>query len=96
MSRLLVVTGIAAILVGVLVGFLWWGLPSNRLRAELRGAQTNVESMGQQVDELRAQRDRLEAQLKTEKSQREAAEGHLRREQEQSSRLQGLISQGKK
>ena len=96
MSRLLVVIAIVAILVGALVGFLWWGLPSNRLQADLRGVQANADRMGQQLDELRAQRDRLEAEVKTEKTQREAAEGDLRREQEKTSRLQGLISQGKK
>jgi uncharacterized protein HemX len=96
MNRTLVVTAIVAVLVGALAGFLWWGLPTTRLQADLSGAQTSADRMGQQLEELRAERDRLAAELKAEKAQREAAEGDLRREQEKTSRLQGVISQGRK
>jgi septal ring factor EnvC (AmiA/AmiB activator) len=96
MTRPVLITALAAVLVGLLVGFLWWGLPTTRLQAELRGSQAGAERLEQQLEETHAQRQRLEAQLKAEKAQREAAAADLRREQERSARLQQLISQGKK
>ena len=96
MNRPVLITAAAAVLVGLLVGFLWWGLPTNRLQTELRGSQAGAERLGQQLEEARAQSRRLEEQLKTEKAQREAEAGELRREKERSARLQELISRGKK
>ena len=96
MNRPVFITAVAAVLVGLLVGFLWWGLPTNRLQTELRGSQAGGERLGQQLEEARAQGQRLEEQLKAEKAQREAAADELRREKERSARLQGVISRGKK
>jgi septal ring factor EnvC (AmiA/AmiB activator) len=96
MNRPVIISAVAAVLVGLLVGFLWWGLPTGRLQTELRTSQSGAERLGQQLEEARAQGQRLEEQLKAEKTQREAMEAELRREKERSARLQTLISQGRK
>jgi hypothetical protein len=96
MNRPVLITAIAAILVGVLVGFLWWGLPTTRLQAELAGREADGDRLGRQLEEARAQQERLEKQLKAEHEQREAAEAELRRERERSARLQALIGEGQK
>jgi hypothetical protein len=85
MSRFVVVTTLVALLVGVLVGFLWWGMPVRWLQSELGEARTRAE----RVDELQAEAQQLEAQLK-------AAEADLGREREMNARLQAIVSQGKK
>jgi predicted nucleic acid-binding Zn-ribbon protein len=96
MNRPLVITAVVAVLIGLLAGFLWWGIPTNRLQAELSGSQANAVRLGREVDEARAERQRLEEQLKAEKAQHAADEAELRRERERSARLQGLISEGRK
>ena len=96
MNRLVVVTAVVAVLVGGLGGFLWWGLPSSRLESELRDARGSADRLAQQLDESRTQSQRLEAQLKAEKARAQEAEADLRREKQISSRLQMLVSEGKK
>lgn len=95
MSKLSVATGVVAVVIGLLVGFLWWG-PSGRLQSSLRDEQGNAARLGQQVDDLRAQNERMEAQLKAERARVQAAEDDLRREKELNARLHGLVSHGKK
>lgn len=96
MNRLLVASVAGAVLVGILVGFLWWGLPTGRLQTELRDARSTVDRLGQQLDELRAENERLQARLKAEQGRLKATESDLRREKETTARLQLLISEGKK
>ena len=89
MSRLVTVTALAAALVGVLAGFLWWGMPTGHLQTELRSAQSNADRLGEQVGQLSAANEKLGAQLK-------AVEADLRREKEVNARLHMIVSQGKK
>lgn len=89
MNRLVVATTIVGVLVGALGGFVWWGVPAGRLQAELRDARTSADRMAQELSELRAQKQRFEAQL-------EATRKDLQSEKEVTSRLHVLVSQGKK
>jgi outer membrane murein-binding lipoprotein Lpp len=96
MNKLVVLASVVAALVGVLAGFLWWGLPTRRLETELRDARASADGLGQQVDELRTQSQRLETQLEAEKVRVQHAERELRSEKEISSRLHMLVSERKK
>jgi hypothetical protein len=96
MGRLTVGTGIVAVVIGLIVGFLWWGAPSGRLQSRLRDEQANAARLGQEVDGLRTQNEQMGAQLKAERARAQAAEDDLRREKEVNARLHGLVSQGKK
>jgi septal ring factor EnvC (AmiA/AmiB activator) len=96
MNRPVVITGVVAILIGLLVGFLSWGLSSRRLEAQLQDARTSAERLEQQLGDLRTQSQGLEAQLKTEKASLEAVTADLKREKEMNTRLQVLVGSGKK
>ncbi len=89
MNRAFVSVGLVALLVGVLIGFLWWGAPANRLQAEMAATRARADRLEDQVNELQATTQRLGGQLKT-------AEADLRREKEMNARLQMVVSQGKK
>jgi hypothetical protein len=78
MTRGIIIVGIAGLLVGVLVGFLWWGVPAQRLREDLRALQ------GQQAA----------AEVAREKLKQ--TEDELRREREHRSRLELIVSEGRK
>lgn len=89
MNRLAAVTALVALLVGVLAGFLWWGIPTRRLATELTDTQSRADRLERELGELRGR-------LKTEASRLETAEKDLSREKAMNQRLQLLVSQGKK
>jgi hypothetical protein len=89
MNRLTVIVAVVTLVLGLLAGYLWWGLPGDRLRSEAGDARARADRLEEQLGQLRGQ-------LKTEKSRLEAAEADLRREKAMTSRLQLLVSQGKK
>jgi beta-lactam-binding protein with PASTA domain len=65
MTRGIVIVGVAGLLVGVLVGFLWWGMPDQRMQDDLRAlqgqqaaAEVAREELKRTEDELRRERER--------------------------------------
>jgi len=65
MTRGIIIVGVAGLLVGALVGFLWWGMPAQRMQEDLRALQGEQaaadvarEKLKQTEDELRNERDR--------------------------------------
>ena len=96
MKRSTIVLVIAAVIVGLLGGFLWWGIPTGRLKTELQDTRANADRLSQQLDDVRRQDRQLGAQLATQKTRLEATERDLRLEKEMNNRLHLLVSQGKK
>jgi septal ring factor EnvC (AmiA/AmiB activator) len=96
MNRAIVGAVIVALVVGVTGGFLFWGLPARKLRAELRQAQERPAALEREVDEARVQVARLEAELQSVRARLKELEEDLARERHQRSKLEDLISQGKK
>lgn len=88
MNRLVAITAIVALLVGVLAGYLGWGTRASRLQATLDEAQARVGQLEQQLGDLRGKTQQLEARLKT-------AEADLDREKEMNRRLERLVGAGK-
>jgi hypothetical protein len=78
MTRGIISVAVTGLLIGVLVGFLWWGIPARRMQDDLRSLQ------GQQVA----------AEVAQEKLKR--TEDELRREREHRSRLELIVSEGRK
>jgi beta-lactam-binding protein with PASTA domain len=65
MRRGIIIVAVAGLLVGVLVGFLWWGRPAGRMQEDLRALQRQEaaadvarEKLKQTEDELRSERER--------------------------------------
>jgi uncharacterized membrane protein YccC len=65
MSRWVAIASLAGLLVGLLVGFLWWGRPLRRVTADLaarQGQQAAAEAARERIrsleNELRAERER--------------------------------------
>ena len=96
MSKSTIAVVLAAVMVGVLAGFLWWGVPTGRLKADLQELRASADRLSQQLDGLRAHDQELAAQLNLQKTRLEATERDLRVEREMNSRLHLLVSQGKK
>jgi capsule polysaccharide export protein KpsE/RkpR len=96
MNRPVTIAAVVAILIGLLAGYLWWGLPTGKLQSELQTARAAADRVQPQIEELRAKNRALEEQLKGQKAQLESLEGDLKREKEMNERLQTLVSHGKK
>jgi len=96
MNRPLAVVAVVALLIGALAGYLWWGLPSSRLKTELQETQAGDQRLSRQLGELQARTRQLEAQLAEQRTRLEETERDLRAAREMNSRLQLLVSGGKK
>jgi uncharacterized protein YoxC len=89
MNRSVAVGALVALLVGLLAGFLWWGTSERRLQAELDDARGRAGRLEQQMQDLQTKTQQLQAELKT-------MQDDLNREKELNSRLNELVSRGKK
>jgi septal ring factor EnvC (AmiA/AmiB activator) len=87
---------LVAVIVGLLAGFLWWGIPTGRLETELQDARAGAARLSQQLDDLQKRDRDLAAELKAQKTRLETTERDLRVEKDMNSRLHLLVSQGKK
>jgi multidrug resistance efflux pump len=81
--------GLGAVLVGVLAGYLMWGLPTRNAARQLDEMKTQLTQQGRRADELQATFTETEAELKR------AAEG-LRRERELREKFKDMVNQGQK
>ena len=85
-GRKSIVVAIVAILVGLLIGWLYWGSGSRTLQDELARARAQAEQAGRQeqalaakVAQLEGELQGLQAELGREKAAREALEARLAR-----------------
>jgi len=81
MPRLIAI-GVGALLIGVLVGFLWWGTAANRLRDDIRALQNQQADAAGELKNLQTKLKKTEEELQAERERRE--------------RLELVISQGRK
>jgi hypothetical protein len=68
MKPITIAVVIVAMLVGVLAGHLWWGRPDVSLEGQLRDARASADQFGQEVQTLRADYQKLKAQLDNERT----------------------------
>ena len=78
-----------ALLIGVLAGYLMWGLPTRDVARQLDDAKAQLTEERSRAAELQSQFADTESELKR------AAEG-LRRERELREKLEEMVSEGKK
>lgn len=90
------VIAIVGLLVGVLAGFLWWGLPTQRSQAELRNTRQRVETLERQIEEARTGSRGLGEQLTQLKARLADEEKDLRITKEMNRKLGAMVGRGKK
>jgi predicted nucleic acid-binding Zn-ribbon protein len=95
MNRIVMGSSVSAVVLVAVVWF-WPGSQSAHLQRELQDAQTHAVRLGQQINELRTENTRAEAQLAAERARVEATTADLRREKEMNARLHLLVSEGRK
>jgi hypothetical protein len=87
---------VIALVLGVLLGFLGSARWSGSRQGELNNALEKSTSLERQVKDLRAENDRIGAELQGERARGQTIAADLRREKEINMRLQTLVSDGKK
>ena len=96
MNRAVAMAAIVGLLVGVLVGFLWWGMSTQRMQAEFAQARKRAEAQEGQVAEAQAQSRGLQGELKALEARLKTAEEDLRLERDHRSKLEMIRSKGRK
>jgi hypothetical protein len=87
---------VVALVLGALLGFLGSARWSGSRQGELNTALEKSTSLERQVKDLRAENDRIGAELQGERARGQTIAEDLRREKEINMRLQTLVSDGKK
>jgi hypothetical protein len=87
---------VVALVLGALLGFLGSAHWSRSRQGELNGALEKSTSLERQVKDLRAENDRIGAELQGERARGQTIAADLQREKETNMRLQLLVSGGKK
>ena len=85
----MIVGALGAAVVGVLAGYLMWGLPTRNIARQLEETRTRLSEQTLRADELQAKFAETESEL------RRAAEG-LARERELREKFEGLVNTGRK
>jgi hypothetical protein len=96
MNRKMTAAAVVSLVIGALFGFvgsLHW---SGSTQGALNEALDKSTRLEREAKSLRAENDRIAAQLKEEQTSAETIAGDLRREKEMNMRLQMLVSDGKK
>lgn len=96
MNKPITIVAVVGLLIGILVGFLWWGMPTQRLQAELGETRKRVEALEKQLDESQAQTRAAQAEVKSMQARLDAMEKDLRLAREQRARLEQMVSHGRK
>jgi hypothetical protein len=87
---------VIALVLGALLGFLGAAHWSRSRQGELNDALEKSTSLERQVKDLRAENDRIGAELQGERARGQTIAADLQREKETNMRLQMLVSGGKK
>jgi hypothetical protein len=95
MGRIAAVVGLVSLVIGLGVGYVWWGRSVERARQAAEESRARVETLEREAaaaktatarpDEVAALRSRLES-----------LEAELERERQMRLRLEAVVSQGKK
>jgi len=88
-ARGTVALGLGTLAVGVLAGYLMWGLPSRNVTRELNDTSIQLGEQTRRADELQAKFAETEAELER------AAEG-LKRERDLREKFEDMVNKGQK
>jgi len=96
MNKVIIGVAVVALVLGGLVGYLGSGLWSGSRQGDLKDALEKSARLEREVSGLRAENDRVAADLKGEQARAQTIAADLQREKEMNMRLNALVSQGKK
>jgi septal ring factor EnvC (AmiA/AmiB activator) len=96
MNRAIAVAAVIGLLVGVLAGFLWWGIPTQRVQSDLGETQKRASELERQLGESQAQTRKVEAESKNRETRLKTVEDDLRVERDRRSKLEMILSKGRK
>jgi len=89
MNRIAVGTGVVGLIIGLLVGYLWWGQAVKRLAAD-------VPRLESQVAEFKRQSEDLQLRLTTAETRLTGLTDELRSERALRQRYETLVGSGRK
>lgn len=92
MSRTATIVGVAGLLLGLLFGYVWWG----QAPAPPAGGDEGRRRLEQALDEAQARSRKAQEDLRALQSRLQSLEADLARERQQRSRLETIVSEGRK
>jgi septal ring factor EnvC (AmiA/AmiB activator) len=96
MRRAIVITSIVGLLAGGLGGYGWRDMTARRAASDLQAAQQRTAALERELDKTQAQMRSVEGELQATTARLKELEQHLASEEERRSRLEGMLSRGKK
>lgn len=92
MGRIAAIVGVVALVIGLAVGYLWWGRSLERARQSADEARARIEALERDAKTPTARPDEI-AGLR---ARLQALEAELEQERQMRMRLEAVVSQGKK
>ena len=89
MDKTRTIVGIAALLIGLLVGYLWWGVSTQRLEKQLGDARAAAQAADRQLEAAQSEGRKAVEKLKALEERLAAVEADLARERMQRARQVG-------
>lgn len=89
MNRTGTIVGIAALLIGLLVGYLWWGTATQGLEKQLADARAATQAVGRQLEAAQTKAQEAAGKVKAVEERLAAVEAELARERAQRARQAG-------
>ncbi len=89
MNRTVTIVGLAALLIGLLVGYLWWGTGTQGLEKQLAGARAATQAVERQLEAAQTDARRAAEKVKAVEERLAAVEADLARERIQRAREAG-------
>ena len=89
MNRTATIVGIVALLIGLLVGYLWWGTGTQRLEKQLADARAATQAVERQLEAAQTGARQVAEKVKAVEERLAAVEADLARERIQRARQAG-------
>ncbi len=96
MRRAIIITSLVGLLAGGLGGYGWRDITARRAASDLQAAQQRMATLERELDKVQAQMRLEQSELQSATARLKELEQHLASEEERRSRLEGMLSHGKK
>ncbi len=92
MNRMVTIVGVVGLVLGLVVGYLWWGAAR---RPPAPGAEARAQ-LERQLDDAQARSRKAQEELRALRERLQTVEADLARERQQRARLEMIVSEGRK